>query len=43
MNIAQAKEEIRQTVQAYLKKDDKGNYRIPAIRIKNIIIKRFAI
>ena len=28
MNIAQAKEEIRHTVEAYLKKDEAGRYRI---------------
>ena len=38
MNIAQAKEEIRHTVQAYLKKDDKGNYRIPAIRQRPVLL-----
>lgn len=29
MNIRQAKEEIKHTVQAYLKKDESGAYRIP--------------
>lgn len=38
MNIAQAKNEIRHTVQAYLKKDDEGNYRIPAIRQRPILL-----
>lgn len=38
MNIAQAKEEIRHTVQAYLKKDEEGNYRIPAIRQRPILL-----
>ncbi len=38
MNIAQAKEEIRHTVQAYLKKDDKGNYRIPVIRQRPVLL-----
>ena len=38
MNIAQAKEEIKHTVQAYLKKDDEGNYRIPAIRQRPILL-----
>ncbi len=38
MNIAQAKEEIRHTVQAYLKKDAKGNYRIPSIRQRPILL-----
>ena len=38
MNIAQAKEEIRHTVQAYLKKDDKGDYQIPAIRQRPVLL-----
>lgn len=38
MNIAQAKDEIKHTVQAYLKKDDKGDYRIPAIRQRPILL-----
>lgn len=38
MNIAQAKEEIRHTVQAYLKKDEAGNYRIPVIRQRPILL-----
>lgn len=38
MNIAQAKEEIRHTVQAYLKKDEKGHYRIPSIRQRPILL-----
>ena len=38
MNIAQAKEEIRHTVQAYLKKDNNGSYRIPAIRQRPILL-----
>lgn len=38
MNIAQAKDEIKHTVQAYLKKDDGGNYRIPAIRQRPILL-----
>lgn len=38
MNIAQAKNEIRHTVQAYLKKDDEGNYRIPAIRQRPVLL-----
>ena len=32
MNIKQAKEEIKHTVTAYLKKDDEGRYKIPLIR-----------
>lgn len=38
MNIVQAKEEIKHTVQAYLKKDNEGNYRIPAIRQRPILL-----
>lgn len=38
MNIAQAKEEIRHTVQAYLKKDAKGVYQIPTIRQRPILL-----
>ena len=38
MNIAQAKDEIKHTVQAYLKKDAQGNYRIPAIRQRPILL-----
>ena len=38
MNIAQAKDEIKHTVQAYLKKDTEGNYRIPAIRQRPILL-----
>lgn len=38
MNIAQAKEEIRHTVQAYLKKDAQGDYRIPSIRQRPILL-----
>ena len=38
MNIAQAKEEIRHTVQAYLKKDNNGSYRIPAIQQRPILL-----
>lgn len=38
MNIAQAKDEIKHTVQAYLKKDDEGNYLIPAIRQRPILL-----
>lgn len=38
MNIAQAKDEIKHTVQAYLKKDDGGNYRIPTIRQRPILL-----
>lgn len=38
MNIAQAKEEIRHTVEVYLKKDEKGHYRIPQIRQRPILL-----
>ena len=38
MNIRQAKEEIRHTVQAYLAKNDAGEYRIPAIRQRPILL-----
>ena len=31
MNIKQAKEEIKHTVQAYLSKDAFGEYKIPAV------------
>lgn len=38
MNIKQAKEEIKHTVMAYLAKDAKGEYRIPAIRQRPILL-----
>ena len=38
MNIAQAKEEIKNTVHAYLKKDANGAYRIPVIRQRPILL-----
>lgn len=38
MNIKEAKEEIKHTVQAYLKKDESGAYRIPAIRQRPILM-----
>lgn len=38
MNIKQAKEEIKHTVQAYLAKDEAGEYRIPAIRQRPILL-----
>lgn len=38
MNISQAKEEIRNTVHAYLAKDKSGEYRIPAIRQRPILL-----
>lgn len=38
MNIAQAKEEIKHTVHAYLKKDAEGNYKIPSVRQRPILM-----
>ncbi len=38
MNIKEAKEEIIHTVKAYLKKDEYGNYRIPAVRQRPILL-----
>ena len=38
MNIRQAKEEIRHTVQAYLLKDENGAYRIPSIRQRPVLL-----
>lgn len=38
MNIKQAKTEIKHTVQAYLKKDDMGNYAIPKIRQRPMLL-----
>lgn len=38
MNIKQAKEEIKHTVEAYLSKDAQGNYLIPAIRQRPILL-----
>lgn len=38
MNIKQAKEEIKNTVTAYLKKDALGEYQIPAIRQRPILL-----
>lgn len=38
MNIKQAKNEIKNTVQAYLKKDALGEYQIPAIRQRPILL-----
>ena len=38
MNIKQAKEEIRNTVHAYLAKDETGAYRIPSIRQRPILL-----
>lgn len=38
MNIKQAKEEIKHTVMAYLAKDEEGEYRIPAIRQRPLLL-----
>ncbi len=38
MNIAQAKEEIKHTVDVYLKKDAPGGYLIPAVRQRPILL-----
>ena len=38
MNIRQAKEEIRHSVQAYLAKNDLGEYKIPVIRQRPILL-----
>lgn len=38
MNIKQAKEEIKHTVAAYLSKDAQGEYRIPVVRQRPILL-----
>ena len=38
MNIKQAKEEIKHTVQAYLSKDACGEYKIPAVRQRPVLL-----
>ena len=38
MNIKLAKEEIRNTVRAYLTRDENGNYRIPPIRQRPLLL-----
>lgn len=38
MNIKQAKEEIKHTIQAYLAKDETGMYRIPPVRQRPILM-----
>ena len=38
MNIKQAKEEIKHTVQAYLSKDAFGEYKIPAVRQRPVLM-----
>lgn len=38
MNIKQAKQEIMNTVKAYLEKDEQGKYRIPVIRQRPVLL-----
>lgn len=38
MNIKRAKQEIRDSIEAYLAKDEFGEYRIPAIRQRPILL-----
>ena len=38
MNIKQAKQEIRNTLRAYLSKDDLGNYLIPPKRQRPVLL-----
>ena len=38
MNIKEAKQEIKNTVSVYLDKDADGNYRIPAVRQRPILL-----
>lgn len=38
MNIKQAKEEIKNTVRAYLKKEEDGTYQIPALRQRPVLL-----
>ena len=38
MNIKQAKEQIRNTLRAYLSRDALGNYRIPAVRQRPVLL-----
>ena len=38
MNIKKAKEDIKNTVRAYLDKDEFGQYRIPEIRQRPILL-----
>lgn len=38
MNIKDAKEEIKNTVRAYLRKDEMENYRIPAVRQRPVLL-----
>ena len=38
MNIKKAKEEIKYAIQAYLAKDEFGEYRIPAVRQRPVLL-----
>ena len=38
MNIKQAKQEVKNTLRAYLSKDELGCYRIPSIRQRPILL-----
>ncbi len=38
MNIQQAKEEITNTIKAYLSRDELGNYRIPSLRQRPVLL-----
>ena len=38
MNIQEAKQEIIHTLQAYLRKDDAGNYLFPAVHQRPILL-----
>ena len=38
MNIKEAKQEIKNTVRAYLQKDESGEYRISAIRQRPVLL-----
>ena len=38
MNIKQAKQEIQNTLRAYLSKDELGNYLIPAVRQRPVLL-----
>ena len=38
MNIQQAKEEIRNTLQAYLQKDGEGKYCFPTVRQRPLLL-----
>ena len=38
MNIKQAKQEIQNTLRAYLSRDELGNYRIPTVRQRPVLL-----